>query len=44
MSRRSRNLCAILEISVDMETEELENTFLKTVLFELKDVERNDTK
>ena len=29
----SRNLCAILEISLDMKREELDKTFMKTVLF-----------
>ena len=29
----SRNLCAILAISLDMKREESEETFMKTVLF-----------
>ena len=29
---RSRNLCAILEISLDMEREELEETIMKIIL------------
>ena len=43
-SHRSRNLCAILEISMDMKREELEETFMKTILCLLKEISRNDTK
>ena len=35
---------AILEISLDMKRERLEETFLKTILFQLRGILRNDTK